>query len=172
VELVLFIVVVSAAVVGVLSVMSYTTSHSADPQIRKQALSIAEALMEEVSLAKFTWCDPTDANAETATQPSECSNAALQENAGQETGGVGRPYDNVNDYVSSYGNEKQLDILDVNGSNPGLANYKAWITISQEAFGGIQASDSLHIHIRVTYGGTEMAALDAYRTRYAPNLLP
>jgi MSHA pilin protein MshD len=172
VELVLFIVVVSAAVVGVLGVMSYTSSHSADPQVRKQALSIAEALMEEVSLAKYTWCDPADPDAETASGVGDCHVAP--ENAGHAPpeNGNGRPYDNVNDYVSSYGHEDPIDILDVNGGSPGLTGYKAFITISQETFGGIQATDSLHIRIRVTYGGTEMAVLDGYRTRYDPNLLP
>jgi MSHA pilin protein MshD len=43
VELVIFIVIVSIAVVGVLQVISLTTRHSVDPQTRKQALAIAEA---------------------------------------------------------------------------------------------------------------------------------
>jgi MSHA pilin protein MshD len=125
--------------------------------------------MEEVSLAKFTWCDPADPDAETANDAAECH--AAPENVGAESGNA-RPYDNVNDYVSSYGVEQPLPILDVNGSNSGPANYQAWITISQESLGGIQAADSLHIRIRVAYGSTEMAVLDGYRTRYAPNVLP
>lgn len=170
VELVLFIVIVSAAVVGVLSVMNFTTSRSADPQIHKQALSIAEALMEEVSSAKFTFCDPTDPNAENATQASECT---IPENAGQEAGGVSRPYDNVNDYVTNgYNDERPLPILDVNGANPGLANYQATILITPEMLGNIPATESLRIRIRVLYSNTEMVVLDGYRTRYAPNLLP
>jgi MSHA pilin protein MshD len=169
VELVLFIVIVSIAVFGVLSVMNISTSHSADPQVRKQALSIAEALMEEVSLAKFTWCDPADPDAESAQSATDCHTAP--EIVGPEAGNV-PPYDNVNDYVNSYGVEKQLPILDVNGGNPGLTSYQAFITISQETLdSSIPTSDSLRIRIRVAYPGGDVA-LDGYRTRYAPQVIP
>lgn len=68
-ELLLFILIVSVSIVGILSVMNITTQHSADPQIRKQALSIAEALMEEASLAPYTYCDAsmTDCTANDGT---------------------------------------------------------------------------------------------------------
>jgi len=65
VELVVFIVIVSAAVAGVLGVMDVTTRSSADPLIHKQALAIAEAVLEEVQLQPFTYCDPDDPGAAT-----------------------------------------------------------------------------------------------------------
>ena len=40
--------------------LNLTTSHSADPMIRKQTLVIAEGLMDEVAAQPFTWCDPDD----------------------------------------------------------------------------------------------------------------
>jgi MSHA pilin protein MshD len=49
-ELVLFIVIVSVAVTGLLSVMNLSAAHSADPLLRKQALSVAEALLEEIEM--------------------------------------------------------------------------------------------------------------------------
>jgi MSHA pilin protein MshD len=166
VELILFIVVVSIALVGVLLVMNITTSHSSDPQIRKQALSIAEALMEEVSLARFTYCDPADPNAETAASTADCHTAP--EGMGPEPGNT-RPFDNVNDYVTTDGS---LPIFRGGGSNPALDNYTAQIAITQQALNGIPATDSLHIRISVLYAGTVMVVLDGYRTRYAPNLMP
>jgi MSHA pilin protein MshD len=48
IELVLFIVIVSVAVTGLISVMNLTAAHSADPLIQKQALSVAEAMLEEI----------------------------------------------------------------------------------------------------------------------------
>jgi len=66
VELVVFIVIVSAAVAGIIGVIDVTTRSSADPMIHKQALAIAEAVMEEVRLMPFTHCDPDDAGAATA----------------------------------------------------------------------------------------------------------
>lgn len=53
IELIMFIVIVSAAVVGVLSVLNITARHSADPMINKQMLAIAESLMDEIQLKDF-----------------------------------------------------------------------------------------------------------------------
>jgi hypothetical protein len=63
----MFIVIVGAAVAGIIGMISITTQSSADPLIRKQALSIAEAMLEEVRLQPFTYCDPDDPTAATAT---------------------------------------------------------------------------------------------------------
>lgn len=168
VELVMFIVIVSIAVVGILSVMNITTSSSADPQLRKQALSIAEALLEEVSLARFTFCDPADVNAETAANATECT---VPEGVGPEAGNT-RPFDNVNDYVTTYGTAQPIAITDVNGAAiPNLGAYTSTITITPQAYNGIAATDSLLITINVNYGA-DTIRLDGYRTRYAPNLMP
>ena len=67
IELVIFIAVVSAALAGVLAVFIQSTSTSADPMLRRQALAVAESLLEEVSLMPFTYCDGDDANVTTAT---------------------------------------------------------------------------------------------------------
>jgi MSHA pilin protein MshD len=67
VELIMFIVIVGAAVAGIIAVISRTTQSSADPMVRKQALSIAEAVLEEVRLQPFTYCDPDDPSAATAS---------------------------------------------------------------------------------------------------------
>ena len=53
VEVIVFIMIVSVALVGVLSVMNLTTQRSADPLIRKQAIAVAESLLEEISLHDF-----------------------------------------------------------------------------------------------------------------------
>lgn len=167
VELVIFIVIVSVAVIGILQVMNVTTSHSADPQIRKQALSIAEALMEEVSLAHFTICDPSDPAADGATSAGDCS---ILESVGP--GADTRPYNNVNHYVSAYGVQQSIAIADVNSIGvPGLANYSATIEIAQEALGTVPADASLRITIKVS-NGNETIRLDGYRTRYAPGFVP
>jgi MSHA pilin protein MshD len=50
IELIIFIVVVSTALTGILLVMNQVTAHSVDPLIRKQALAVAEAMLEEVQL--------------------------------------------------------------------------------------------------------------------------
>ena len=67
IELIMFMVIVSVGLVGILSVMNITSRASADPMLRKQAIAIAESLLEEITLQPFTFCDPDDANAATAT---------------------------------------------------------------------------------------------------------
>jgi len=61
VELVVFIVIVSVSIVGIFLVLNLATRTSADPVARKQALAIAESLLEEIELMPFTFCDPDDA---------------------------------------------------------------------------------------------------------------
>ena len=51
VELIIYIVVVLVGLAGVLTVLDTTVRGSADPVVRKQALALAEAMLEEV-LAK------------------------------------------------------------------------------------------------------------------------
>ena len=103
VELLLFIVIMGIALVAILQVQSRSVLMSAEPQLRKQALAIAESLLEEITLAKFTFCDPTDLLADTAANPAGCGAMALQEAVNQEAGGSARPFDNVNDYVTAFG---------------------------------------------------------------------
>jgi len=54
VELIMFIVIVGVALAGILLVMNVTTKGSADPLIHKQALAIAESLLEEIELQDFS----------------------------------------------------------------------------------------------------------------------
>jgi len=48
IELLFFIVVVSVGVVGILSVMNTTVRFSAEPMARKQAMVLAESILEEI----------------------------------------------------------------------------------------------------------------------------
>lgn len=58
VELIFFIVVVSVALAGVLQVMQVTSRASADPLVRKQALALAESILQEVLQKSYTDPDP------------------------------------------------------------------------------------------------------------------
>lgn len=184
VELIMFIVIVSVGIAGILYVLNITTKHSADPQRRKQALAIAEALMEEIQGSRFTFCDPTDARAEMATNPVvginngpdnfDCATAV--EDVGPEiASGDTRPYDNVNDYVSAFNTPTTINTDLQNQPLP--AGYSATVTIIPEALNGI-ASGSLPtamevLRIRVTVSdGRDDITLDGYRARYAPRWIP
>src|SRR2546426_10734471 len=76
IELLVFIIVVSVAIVGVLAVLNFTVRHSADPLVRKQVIAIAESILTEIEQQPFTYCDPDDDFASTATSTAGCKLAA------------------------------------------------------------------------------------------------
>lgn len=183
-ELIMFIVIVGAAVAGVLGAISYASRVSVDPMIQKQALAIAEAVLEEVQLMPFTYCDPDDANAATATSSAGCT-AGGSEAIGAEaaapwgpetrTGGT-TPFDNVNDY-NGFSMTGMTDI----GGNPvtGLNQYTVAVSVATQgvpSFGGAPAIPGNEaLLISVTVSNPQMSpnlVLQGYRVRYAPNALP
>jgi MSHA pilin protein MshD len=160
-------------VTALLGVISLTTKHSPDPVRRKQALMIAEALLEEVELAQFTYCDPASDNADTANSAAECH---VHENFGPEAGET-RPYDNVNDYGNSPTrfNDANGNLVNVNGNSFGVAGYWATLDIAPENLGSINGGaqddpDVLRITVTVSYDNGQSVRLDGYRTRYAPQV--
>ena len=54
IELIIFIVVVSAGLAGILSVMNTTIKSSADPMVRKQAAAVAESVLEEILQKEYS----------------------------------------------------------------------------------------------------------------------
>jgi MSHA pilin protein MshD len=187
VELIVFIVIVGIAVAGVVGALSMATRASADPLVQKQALAIAEALLEEVQLQPFTYCDPDDpqaANAQSAAVgPTGCTEAASVENLGKEmiapygpearTTSPTNPFDNVNDYDTF----TMTGITDLTGAAiPGLENYTASVTVVTQALGTIPLASGDAVLIKVTVTGppgtNTTVVLHGYRVRYAPNALP
>jgi len=182
-ELIMFIVVIGIAAAGVVGVIGYATRASTDPMIHKQALAIAEAVLEEVQLMPFTYCDPDDPNAATALSSAGCTGGAGGANdesklpLGTETGetrlSTTTPYDNVSDYN---GFTMAGGIVDIAGNPipiPELAAYTASVSVATQGLGGIGASEALLITVTVTHPNlTPSIVLNGYRVRYAPNALP
>jgi MSHA pilin protein MshD len=143
--------------------------------LRKQAVAIAESLLEEVLSKPYTYCDPDDAQADTATSsaigPTGC--ATTPESMGAE--GVEdrysnvTPFDNVNDYN---GFNMMAGINDLtNAPVTGLAAYSASVLVQAAgAFNGIPAGETLLVTVTVTAPGNQSVSLSGYRTRYAPTL--
>ena len=188
VELIMFIIIVSVGVAGILTVFNVTAQKSADPQVRKQMLAIAESLLEEVELTPFTFCDPDDANARTATHAvvgagiTDCASSAQNDNKtqppGESRGNATNPFDNVADYGGTTGTTTISPISDSTGTPiSGLGGYSAQISIAAQALGGIADVDvdvtpqSLLIKVTVTRGSDSLS-LSGYRLRYAPTSLP
>ena len=60
IELIIFIVVVSAGLAGILSVMNSVVKSSADPMARTQAMALADSILEEILLKAYS--DPDGTN--------------------------------------------------------------------------------------------------------------
>lgn len=170
IELLLFITVVGIALAAMMSVFMQATQASSDPMIRRQQLAIAESLLREVQLMPFTYCDPDDANAASATSSAGC--ASLAESSGPEAGesryGPASRFDNVNDYAGF----AMSGIRDMaNQAVAGLSGYSASVAVAATALDTVAASDALKITVTVTAPDTSTLSLQGWRTRYAPNAI-
>lgn len=140
VELIIAIVVVSIALTGVLLVTTYTTRYSADPLLRHQAVAIAEAYMEEITLKSFSDPDGTDGESDRTA------------------------YDDVDDYDGLDDN----GAVDQNGDAiAGLTNYRVEVSVTAENYGPSGASvNGLKIEVTVTDPAGESLTLSGYRADY------
>lgn len=148
VELIMFIVIVSVALAGILLVMNVTTKNSADPLVHKQALAAAESLLEEVELQDFT-------SAAGATVPVTQANRASQ-------------YHIVSDY-NGFPNDATTGIYSVNGTPiAGLGNYNASVSVANAALGSITSGSGNAVLITVTVTDPQGNAMQisGYRTAY------
>ncbi|SHJ78991.1 MSHA pilin protein MshD [Malonomonas rubra DSM 5091] len=144
IELIVAMIVISIAVGGVLLVMNYTTLHSADPVLRHQAIAIAEAYMEEITLKNYR--DPDDGSLCPAAEASRSL------------------YDNVCDYngLNDSGARNQTGTAIAT-----LASYSVSVTVGSLNYGpaGSQVA-GLQIDIIVTDPAGEDFTLTGYRADY------
>lgn len=176
IELVIFIVVVSISVIGILSIMNNATLHSADPMARKQAVEIAESLLEEVESQSFTLCDPTDTNVTTAVTVADCASPprGIGPAPGQSRSSLLNPFESVGDYDGFAMNN---GITTIHGDPiPLLAAYNASVSVVDAAAPGMEfaslAPPGAILRITVNVTGAATARLSGYRFRYDPNAPP
>lgn len=151
IELIVFILVISVGLVGILSVMNVTVKSSADPMVSKQALSMAEAILDEVLAKAFT--NPTGGFTESS---GTCANRAL--------------YDDVSDYAcfASTGSNRILGTNTLGSTSiAGLSAYSASVDVdaASDALGLTGGTQVKTIRVTVTGNGTTIA-LTGYRTNY------
>lgn len=178
IELIMFIMIVSVALAGILLVMNVTTKNSADPLIHKQALAIAESMLEEVELMPFTYCDPNDPAAAAANSTADCTAPAGGEAMGPEAGetrySAATPFDNVNDYNGF--NMAAGALLDITGAAVGPAGYTVAIAVTNNgmpaagAAPAITNNEALLITVTVTGPDNLPVVLEGIRTRYSPRI--
>ena len=191
IELIVFIIIISVAVAGIMAVLNISVRHSADPLIRKQMLAIAESLMDEVQLQPFTFCDPAKDIAKTAANAAACGGVANEPNNGPPGGNANRSqYNNVMNYngislnydratnkvadpATAIADMSELGVVGQAASPPG---YGATIDIATDADLGpagskLDQDEVLRITVTVASAfSDETIVLEGYRTRWAPNL--
>lgn len=171
IELIVFIVVVSIGLAGILGVLDFTNRASVNPMLFKQQVAIAEALLEEVSSKPFTWCDPDDANAASASSAADCAvPQELTQTAGEDRYSQTQPFDNVGDYNDFAMSAGILAPTDSSVTLPGLGGYTARVRVSQAGAALGLADDTAALRIEVSVGAPGQAefVLTGYRLRHAP----
>ncbi len=178
IELIMFIVIVSVGIAGILSVMNVTTKNSADPLLRKQALAIAESLLEEITLQPFTYCAPSDDKALTAESADYCAEPTNSEDVLPATTRVSNTGPREAANVSDYTEFSMTPIRNISGELiDDLSAYTVSVAINQvgDTFFPVtdnKNKDVLRIDVQVLGPADTDITLTGYRFRYAPNAVP
>jgi MSHA pilin protein MshD len=135
-ELLLLVVVFSVGLAGILTVYVNAVAGSADPLVRKQALAIAESLMEEIMLQPFS--------------------------AGTPHGATRNTFDEVGDY-NGYSSTGVVDIYGTPVS--GLSSYNVGVAVVPAALNTVTSANSREITVTVTRGAFTLS-VQGYRVNY------
>ncbi len=182
IEIIVFIVVVGIALTAILLVMNGSAARSSDPLVRKQALAIAESLLEEVQSMPFTHCDADDAHVTSAEQatvdaadPAQCATLAdaIGPEAGEARDAASTPFDHVSDYDGFDSRTSMIwGVRDIARIHEVPVGYAATVSVQNAVLGNgsftIPSAAALRITVRVTGPGDQSVRLQGYRTRHAP----
>jgi MSHA pilin protein MshD len=144
IELLVLIVVIGVSLTGVLLVFQNTVRGSANPQIYKQALAVAEAFLDEILLTGYDHDGPGANRAD---------------------------FNDVRDYAG-YTSTGIKDIKD--NAVAGLADYSVAVAVGAPAALNDSdpalpdVGESLRVTVTVTHISGLAISLDGYRMRYAP----
>ena len=145
IELIVMVVVLAVGITGILSVYTNAIRGSADPLVRKQALAVAEAMLDEIRLNSF---DPLP---------------------GIKTCGGSRA---SNDDVLDYDCPASAPIVDIDGvAVPGLSAYSITMTVAADGSLGpggalVPPGNAKLISVTVSGPGGVAIALTGYKAKY------
>jgi MSHA pilin protein MshD len=145
IEVIVTIVVLAIASTAILSVFTNTVSTSAYPMLQQQAISIAEAYMEEISLTDFS--DPVE-----------------PETGGSEGDENRENYNDIQDY-----NDPSVDgeVRDQNNNTIDAFNgFTVTVAVIGSILNGIDETESMRIDVTVSHPAIASIKISGYRTSY------
>ncbi len=175
IEVLVVIVVIGVAAVSLITLSMRGSTQSAQALHEQQTHALAVALLDEAESMPFTYCDPTDPLAATATSAAGCTKPEV---VGPEAGEVrlsATPLNNVNDYnglVLAGGTLRDVANQLLSTNLVQLTNCTARFTVQPIALGAITVAsgDALHVSVLVQCPDYNVQSqVDGIRVRYAPN---
>lgn len=188
IDVLVLVVVLGVAAGTMTTLFTRLGAQSADAMRERQALALAQSLLDEVLMMPMTYCDPQDARAATATRAlvaiDGCASTveALGPEPGETRYSAASRFDNVSDYqgLALPGPGCPGGICDINGTllnGPGstLAGCSAAVAMAPQAMPGIAALDAngrpqgLRVQVRLRCPGRADTLVEGVRLRHAPN---
>lgn len=160
IELIVFIMIVSVAVAGILSVITVSSKSSTDPVRVRQANILAQNILENIRAHPMRQCDPG------ASDPARCPGrrpivpATLVPAQGPPTSL--KPL-----YVEDFSQLPPSPIKDSFGHEiAGLSEYRYTVTLTPDGdVFGLPLNAAVRIAVLVSYSGGRVT-LEGYRLRY------
>ena len=144
IELIVLIVVVGIVATAAMGALATMSSRSADPLVQRQALAVAQSLLDEIT-----------------AQPTPDGDA-LGPEPGEARGSASAPFNHVNDYHGL----SMSGIRNFDGSAiAGLESYSASVTVRAQAIGNVPAGAGWWVEVRVTGPGGAEVVLAGWRAR-------
>ncbi|MEI7456483.1 MAG: hypothetical protein WCK93_07125 [Nitrosomonadales bacterium] len=143
IELIMFIVIVSSALAGIMVVMNQTSKGSADPMLRKQAMAVAYSLLEEIELQDFIPASGVPSSPVTLANRTSTH------------------------IVSDYNGFSMAGIYSLSASSV-LPNYNASVLVAPAALGSIAAASAVKISVTVTGPNNTTVVATGYRAANDP----
>ncbi len=136
IEIITTIVILSVAATAIMSMFTNTIRSSANPMIQQQAISVAEAYMEEILLKSFS--DPDGIGGESRANFDDVLD-----------------YNGLNDNGARDHSDNPISDLD---------DYTVTVTVSTLNLNGI--ANALHIRVSVDHTVLDSITIDSFRTDY------
>ncbi|HXW64386.1 MAG TPA: prepilin-type N-terminal cleavage/methylation domain-containing protein [Burkholderiaceae bacterium] len=154
IEVLVCILIVSAAVGAIVNLLRVTVGNSGDPLIRRQSLAINQALIQEIDTMPFSATDPRTGAAE-----------GMGPEPGESRGSATTPFDDPRDYAGY----TETGIVTPSGTAiAGLSQYSASVAVSQQAMGNVPSTSGVLVTVTVTGPNGESFNLYSFRAMYAP----